>query len=97
MENKTNELEKLNETLRDILKVLIGIYVSLEKTRDGKLDEEDILFPFFDELQGSSVQVCAKCTHFNPETKVCDWDNSRFEQNCENRFHCPMFNHDPRK
>jgi len=97
MENKTNELEKLNETLRDILKVLIGIYVSLERKRDEKLDEEDVLFPFFDELQGSSVQVCAKCIRFDPKTKVCDRDGSYFEQNCENRFHCPMFNHDPER
>ena len=97
MENKTNELEKLNETMRDILKVLIGIYVSLEKKRDGNLDEEDVLFPFFEELQGSSVQVCAKCIRFHPETKVCDRDDSHFEQNCEHQFRCPMFNPDPER
>ena len=97
MENKTSELEQLNETLRDILKVLVGIYVSLEKKRDKKLDEEDILFPYFDELQGSHVQVCAKCTHFDPGTKKCNMDDSRFEMDCEHRFRCPMFNRDPER
>ena len=92
-----DKLEQLNETMQDILKVLVGILVSLEKKRDEKLSEEDILFPYLEELQGSRIQVCAICAHFDPKTKVCERDDSRFEQDCEHLFHCPMFNRSPER
>ena len=95
------KLEQLNETLRDMVQVLGNIYIALRcPCRRGEhVSERDALQEICGELLlGSRVQVCAKCSHFDPGSSKCDVDDSTMTDSRDaERLRCPLFNPDPEK
>ena len=93
------KLEQLNETLRDIVQVLANIYIALRCPcrQEERVSEREALEELCgDSLLGSSIQVCAKCSHFGPESRMCDVDGAVMGQSCDaEKMHCPLFNPNP--